>query len=103
MPEAHIREAQRNHVASFGHHYGYWWFTNDDCSVLPSAPADAFFHGGNGRRHRCSLCLVCPSLDLVAVLGTDARAFDTAVHVAGRSAENADVWIAKTLSAFEGP
>jgi CubicO group peptidase (beta-lactamase class C family) len=52
-------------------HYGYWWFVNQGRALLPDAPADAFYHIGNGHPKRATGLLVIPSLDTVAVLSME--------------------------------
>ncbi|GAG46025.1 unnamed protein product, partial [marine sediment metagenome] len=41
-----------------------------DRKLLPNAPADAYFHVGNGKEGRRTVLAVIPSLELVAGVGT---------------------------------
>jgi CubicO group peptidase (beta-lactamase class C family) len=58
--------------------YGYNWFLNHDRTLWPQAPEDSFGHAGwgtfqsSGEESRAYLW-VCPSLDTVAVMVTDAE------------------------------
>jgi hypothetical protein len=58
--------------------YGYMnWFLNTDTKLLPSAPATAFMHVGNGN----NIVYVDPEHDLVAVIRwiSDMRSVDTTI------------------------
>ena len=102
IPRDYVREARQNQVAHLGGHYGYWWFTNDGRVLLPGVPEDAFFHGGNGRNNRRMVLLVAPVLDLVAVVGTGAGAYDiTSGFTESPPIRKADEWIRKIVEAVQ--
>ena len=98
VPRDYALEARSNQTADLDGHYGYWWFTNDRKILLPGAPEDAFCHVGNGREERRSVCLIIPSLDLVAVVGTSARAYDITSGYRSRPMTQVDLWARKVLA-----
>lgn len=76
--EEYFREAvtdwspdSRDERSGYHGHYGYWWFVNSRQILLPSVPADAFYHIGNGSPKRATALLVIPSHDTVAVLSME--------------------------------
>jgi len=99
VPRDYVREARTNQVASLAGHYGYWWFTNDGRVLLPAAPPDAFYHVGNGRENRRTVLLVAPSLDLVAVVGTGAAAYDITRDYRTQPVPEVNEWIKRILDA----
>ena len=103
VPVAWIAQASRNQSAALGAHYGYLWMTNDGQALLPSVPADAYFHTGTGGERRTVL-LVCPSLDLVAVIGHHKDAYNlTPVDInelKGRPLMGVDNWISVVMAAI---
>ena len=103
-PGEYVRQARRNQAGNLDGHYGYWWFTNDGRVLLPGAPEDAFYHIGNGREERRTVCLVVPGLDLVAVVGTSACTHDLTADYKARPVTMVDGWIRTVLKAIlEGP
>lgn len=103
VPKAYIAEASRNQVKDLGNHYGYLWMTNDGQVRLPSMPADAFFHTGTGGERRTVL-LICPSLDLVAVIGHDRTAYNlTPVEINSLkgASTGVDAWAAQIMAAMK--
>ena len=76
MSASYVAEATQNQAAAFGAHYGYWWFTNDGQQMLQDVPGDCYYHIGNGDASRRTVLVICPSLDLVAVINTHASAYD---------------------------
>jgi len=101
IPRDYVLEARRNQVANLGGHYGYWWFTNDGKALLPGASEDAFYHIGNGRENRRTVCLVAPSLDLVAVVGTGAGAYNITSDYQSQPVTKVDEWISKIMEAVQ--
>lgn len=102
VPETYIAEASRNQVVHLGRHYGYLWMTNDGRVALPSVPADAFFHTGTGGERRTVL-LICPSLDLVAVIGHDRSAYSLTpvdINDLKGASTGVDAWIAQVMAAL---
>jgi len=71
-----MTEGSSNQVGHLNAHYGYSWFVNENKALLPDAPEDAFFHPGNGSNSRRTQLFVCPSLDMVAVVGTRSDAYN---------------------------
>ena len=101
IPKNYALEARQNQVANLDGHYGYWWFTNDHKTLLPSAPADTFYHVGNGREDRRTVCAVIESLDLVAVVGTSAHTCDLTSDYKARPVTKVDEWISKVTAALQ--
>jgi CubicO group peptidase (beta-lactamase class C family) len=100
IPSDYVQEATRNQAAAYGRHYGYWWFTNDGSTLLPDAPADAFYHIGFGKQGRRAVLLVCPSLDLVAAISTHYTKFDIGVDYLATPVATVNEWIARVASAI---
>ena len=101
VPRDYVTQARTNQVSELGAHYGYWWFTNDGRILLPGVPQDAFFHVGNGREDRRTVCAVVPSLDLVAVVGTSARTFDITAGYRSQPVAQVDEWLGRIVAAME--
>jgi CubicO group peptidase (beta-lactamase class C family) len=101
IPREYVLEATRNQAARLGGHYGYWWFTNDGKVLLPAAPADAFYHVGNGIKDRRTVLLIAPSLDLLAVIGTGARAYDLTKGYKEQPVAVVNEWISQVLEAVK--
>ena len=99
VPREYVLEARTNRAADLGGHYGYWWFTNDGGALLPGAPRDAFYHIGNGRENRRTVCMVIPSLDMVAVVGTSADTYDITVDYRSEPVAAVDGWIGRVVEA----
>lgn len=95
VPASYVEQASRNQVAHLGAHYGYLWFTNDGRALLPDAPPDAYFHTGSGRPNRKTVLFICPSLDLIALVGTDKEVYD----IDSSSAVNE--WVREILAAVK--
>jgi CubicO group peptidase (beta-lactamase class C family) len=76
LPRDYVEMATSNQADAAGGHYGLGWFVNNRQQLLPDAPADTFFHIGNGKNDRRTVLAIVPSLDLVAVVGVNAEAFD---------------------------
>ena len=87
-------------VAELGGHYGLCWFVNDGRALLPSAPEDMFFHVGNGKDNRRTVLAVIPSLDLVAVVGTHAAAYDVTRGYKSEPVQHVNEWIGKIMACF---
>lgn len=96
----YIRDARSNQVAAFTKLYGYWWCTNDNRAALPSAPADAFWHPGDGADGHRTLLLVVPSLDLVAACTIHDDDFDLTNGFAAQPARNPEQWAAALMPAI---
>lgn len=101
MREAFAREATSDRVKDLVGCYGYWWFVNTDRQLLPHAPEDTFYSVGVGREDRRTILAVVPSLDLVAVVATDARAFDILKGYRERPFRLMDGWMGKVLKAVK--
>jgi CubicO group peptidase (beta-lactamase class C family) len=99
IPTDYARQAHTNQVAALGAHYGFWWFTNDGKVLLPEAPVDVYFHVGNGKNNRRTVLLMIPSLDLVAVVGTSAGAYDITNGYTLKPVARVDEWIRKIIEA----
>jgi CubicO group peptidase (beta-lactamase class C family) len=97
---AYVGAARTNQSRHANGHYGYWWFTNDDKVLLPGAPDDTFFHVGNGRNNRRTVLLMIPSLDLVAIVGTSALAYDINRNYRARPVPEVNEWITNVLTAI---
>jgi CubicO group peptidase (beta-lactamase class C family) len=97
----YVRQARTNQTAHLGGHYGYWWFTNDNKVLLPCAPEDAFYHIGNGKNNRRTVLLVAPALDMVAVVGVSADAYDITKNFKLQPVETVNEWIGKVLEAVQ--
>jgi len=99
ISEPYLSEAISNRTAHLKGHYGYWWFTNDHQILLPDAPADTFYHVGNGRNNRRTVLLIIPSLDLIAIVGTSALAYDINANYKAHPVPEVNDWIACILNA----
>ena len=100
ISKPYCNEAKSNRTAHLNGHYGYWWFTNDRQILLPDAPADTFYHVGNGRNNRRTVLLIIPSLDLIAIVGTSALAYDINANYKARPVFEVNDWIARILNAI---
>jgi len=78
--------------------YGYWWFVNTGQSLLPAAPADTFYSVGIGGEDRRTILAVVPSLDVVAVVATDAGAYDILKGYRERPLQLMNDWIGRVIA-----
>jgi CubicO group peptidase (beta-lactamase class C family) len=99
IPRDYVVQARQNQVERLGGHYGYWWFVNDRKVLLPDVPDDAFYHVGNGRENRRTVLLIVPSFDLVAVVGTEAGAYDITRDYARQPAASVNEWAVRVAAA----
>jgi CubicO group peptidase (beta-lactamase class C family) len=92
--------------SGFVGHYGYWWFVNQGQALLPDAPADAFYHIGNGHPKRATGLLVLPSLDTVGVLSmerlSDDGQWDVIQNSRGPGNEGMRAWSAEVVKLHGG-
>lgn len=96
----YVREATTNQSGSLGGNYGYFWFTNQNRGTLPAAPADAYWHCGDGADGHRTMLLVVPSLDLVAACTTHKDDFDLTNRFTARPSGGPAQWAAALLPAI---
>lgn len=97
VPRNYIRAATTNQAQEAGGHYGYCWFVNDNKALLPSVPADAYYHVGNGQKNRRTVLLIVPSLDLIAIIGTDVSRYDITAQYDSVPVTRIDEWMREVL------
>ena len=103
IPRAFVTQATQNQVAHLGAHYGYCWFVNDGQVLLPNAPADTYYHVGNGKDNRRTVLAIVPSLDLVAVVGTHAAQYDITKQYKAQPVPHVNEWLSKIVTCIKVP
>lgn len=102
VPRSYVLKARQNQVAKHGGHYGLLWFTNDGQVLLPDVPADAYYHIGFGKGNRRTVLVVCPSLDLVAVVGTHASAYNMGREYKEQPVGTVNEWMGRVVASVQG-